>query len=106
LTPDHLQQATSILQRINELASISEAPGIITRTLGTEAFLKGRELVAQWMQQAGLQTRIDHIGNVRGRLPSAKADAKTLVIASHIDTVVNAGRFDGPLGVLIGLNLV
>jgi allantoate deiminase len=106
LTPDHQQQATLILQRINELASISETPGVITRTYGTDAFVKGRALVTQWMQEAGLQTRIDNIGNVRGRLTAAKADAKTLVIASHIDTVVNAGKFDGPLGVLIGLNLV
>ncbi|THU40621.1 allantoate amidohydrolase [Niastella caeni] len=106
MTPDHLQQASIILQRINELASISEIPGTTTRTLGTEAFVKGRALVAQWMQQAGLQTRIDHIGNVRGRLVSPNSAGKTLVIASHIDTVVNAGKFDGPLGVLMGLNIV
>jgi hydantoinase/carbamoylase family amidase len=106
LTPEHLQQATIILQRINELASISEVPGVITRTLGTEAFITGRALVAEWMQQTGLQTRIDAIGNVRGKLVSPKSDAKTLVIASHIDTVVNAGKFDGPLGVLMGLNAI
>lgn len=106
MTPDHLQQANTILQRIDELASISEAPGVITRTFGTEAFIKGRTLVAHWMQEAGLQTHIDHIGNVRGRLVSPASNAKTLVIASHIDTVVNAGKFDGPLGVLIGLNLL
>lgn len=106
MTPDYLQQATSILQRINELASISEEPGVITRTFGTDAFIKGSKLVAQWMQQAGLQTRIDNIGNVRGRLASSYANAKTLVMASHIDTVTNAGKFDGPLGVLIGLNLL
>jgi len=105
LIPHNLQQATIIQHRIDELASISETPGVITRTYGTEAFLKGRSLVAQWMQEAGLQTRIDHIGNVRGRLAAAKADAKTLVIASHIDTVVNAGKFDGPLGVLMGISL-
>src|SRR5688572_30819746 len=95
-----------ILQRINELASISEVPGAITRTFGTEAFIKGRTLVAQWMQQAGLQTRIDNIGNVRGRLQCPVPGAKTLVIASHIDTVFNAGRFDGPLGVLLGLSII
>jgi len=106
LTPAPLQQATTILQRINELASISEMPDVITRTLGTEAFIKGRTLVAHWMQQAGLDTRIDAIGNIRGRLASNKAGAKTLVIASHIDTVVNAGKFDGPLGVLMGLALL
>ena len=106
MTPDNLQQANTILQRINELASISEEPGVITRTFGTEAFMKGRALVAHWMQEAGLQTHIDNIGNVRGRLPAQSPDAKTLVIASHIDTVINAGKFDGPLGVLIGLNLL
>lgn len=106
MIPPNLQQATIIQQRINELASISETPGVITRTYGTEAFLKGRTLVAQWMQEAGLQTRVDHIGNVRGRLASTKADAKTFVMASHIDTVVNAGKFDGPLGVIMGINLV
>jgi hydantoinase/carbamoylase family amidase len=106
LIPDPLQQATNILQRINELAAISEMPGVVTRTLGTDAFIKGRTLVTHWMQQAGLETRIDAIGNIRGRLVSNKSDAKTLVIASHIDTVVNAGKFDGPLGVLMGLALL
>jgi len=99
-------QATLILQRINELASISESPGAITRTFGTDAFIKGRTLVAEWMQQAGLQTHIDNIGNVRGRLQCTVSGAKTLVIASHIDTVLNAGKFDGPLGVLMGLSLI
>ncbi|MBO9204994.1 MULTISPECIES: allantoate amidohydrolase [Niastella] len=106
MTPDNLQQANTILQRINELASISESPGVITRTFGTEAFIKGRTLVAHWMQEAGLQTHIDNIGNVRGRLLSQSPDAKTLVIASHIDTVINAGKFDGPLGVLLGISLL
>jgi hydantoinase/carbamoylase family amidase len=106
LIPHNQQLATIILQRINELASISEVPGAITRTFGTEAFIKGRTLVAQWMQQSGLQTRIDNIGNIRGRLPSPVPGAKTLVIASHIDTVFNAGKFDGPLGVLLGLSLI
>lgn len=106
MNPDNLQQANTILQRIDALASISEEPGVITRTFGTEAFIKGRTLVAHWMQEAGLQTHIDHIGNVRGRLQSPRTNAKTLVIASHIDTVINAGKFDGPLGVLIGLNLL
>jgi hydantoinase/carbamoylase family amidase len=92
------------MNRINELAAISETPGMVTRTFGTEAFKQGQALVASWMQQAGLQTRIDNIGNVRGRLAAAHAGAKTLVIASHIDTVINAGKFDGPLGVLMGVD--
>lgn len=106
MIPHNQQQATVILQRIDELASISEVAGAITRTFGTDAFIKGRTLVANWMQQAGLQTHIDNIGNVRGKLLCPLPGAKTLVIASHIDTVLNAGKFDGPLGVLMGLTLI
>lgn len=101
-----IQRAEKIMSRINELASISEDEGRVTRTYGTPAFLKGRELVQQWMQEAGLDTRIDNIGNIRGRLRSENPAAKTFVIASHIDTIINAGKFDGPMGVLIGLDLL
>lgn len=103
---NHLQRAEKILQRINELASISEDEGCITRIYGTKAFIEGRDKVEQWMKQAGLQTRVDNIGNIRGCLLSQNARAKTLVIASHIDTVINAGKFDGPLGILMGLDLI
>jgi hydantoinase/carbamoylase family amidase len=106
MKPDYQTRALTIMHRINELASISEAPGIITRTFGTPAFIKAGRLVFQWMQQAGLHTRIDSIGNVRGRLLSNHKHAKTLVIASHIDSVINAGKFDGPLGVLMGLDII
>jgi allantoate deiminase len=62
--------------------------------------------VFKWMKEAGLETWIDQVGNVRGRLNSNEPGAKTFVIASHIDTVINAGKFDGPLGVLMGLDLL
>jgi allantoate deiminase len=94
------------MQRIDELASISENPVCITRLFGTDAFVKARDKVVQWMQQAGLQTRVDNMGNARGKLSSTNPQAKTLVIASHIDTVINAGKFDGPLGVVMGLDIV
>ncbi len=103
---EYLQRAEKIMARINELASISEDTTGITRTFGTKAFIEGSKKVWLWMHQAGLETRVDNIGNVRGRLLSSKPQAKTFVIASHIDTVINAGKFDGPLGVLIGLDLI
>jgi len=103
---NELQRAKKILQRINELASVSEDEGCITRTFGTKAFIEGRNKVEQWMKEAGLQTRIDNIGNVRGKLISKNKKSKTFVIASHIDTIINAGKFDGPLGVLMGLDLI
>src|SRR4051812_18420848 len=100
------ERTKKIALRINELAAISDEKGIISRTFGTKAFLEGRNLVATWMKAAGLDTHIDNMSNVRGRYNSKKSGAKTMVIASHIDTVVNAGKFDGPLGVIVGLDIV
>lgn len=94
------------MERINELAAISEEANGITRLFGTAAFLQGSSKVLAWMQTAGMDARIDNIGNVRGRLLSDNPAAKTLVIASHIDTVRNAGKFDGPMGVLMGLAVI
>lgn len=102
----YVHRAEKILERINALAAISEDAHGVTRTFGTPAFLTGSALVRSWMEAAGLITRTDNIGNVRGRLVSTRPNAKTFVIASHIDTVVNAGKFDGPLGVLLGLDLL
>jgi len=94
------------MQRIEALAAISEDPGGITRRFGTPAFMRGQQLVQAWAEAAGLHTRLDAIGNVRARLMSRRPGARTFVLASHIDTVVNAGKFDGPLGVLLGLDLL
>jgi allantoate deiminase len=99
-------RAEKIETRILELAAISDEKGIISRMFGTKAFVEGRDKVATWMKAAGLTTSVDNIGNVRGRFISTNINAKTLVIASHIDTVVNAGKFDGPLGVIMGLDIV
>jgi hydantoinase/carbamoylase family amidase len=103
---NYQERAEKIMQRINELASISEDKTCITRTYGTPAFMEGRNKLKEWMDEAGLQTDIDSIGNVRGRISSRVPGAKIFVIGSHIDSVVNAGRFDGPLGVLMGLDLL
>lgn len=103
---DHLQRAERVLERINELASVSEDENFIVRTYGTDAFLRGRDKIQHWMDQAGLESSVDNIGNIRGRLSSKNKNAKSFIIASHIDTVVNAGKFDGPLGVLMGLDLL
>lgn len=103
---NELQRAKRIMERVNTLAAVSEMPGCIARTYGTDAFLMGRSLVESWMKEAGLQPRTDSIGNLRGSLRSSKTAAKTFVIGSHIDTVINAGKFDGPLGVLAGLDVI
>ena len=104
---DHYQnRADKIMQRINELAAITDEQGIIKRIYGTEAFVQAGELIFSWMREAGLETRMDSIGNIRGKWASKDQSAKTLLIGSHYDTVINAGRFDGPLGILLGLDII
>lgn len=100
------ERTKKIEWRINELAAISDEKGMISRMFGTKAFVEGRNLIAVWMKAAGLNTHIDNMGNVRGRYNAHKTHAKTFVIASHMDTVVNAGKFDGPLGVILGLDVI
>ena len=101
---DRSLRVKNIVSRIDELASISEDGSCITRRYGTAAAVEAGKKVLEWMVEAGLTARVDAIGNVRGILKGN--GVKTLVIASHIDTVVNAGRWDGPLGVVMGLDLV
>ncbi|WP_080056628.1 allantoate amidohydrolase [Spirosoma aerolatum] len=102
----YTQRASAILYKIDQLASISEATTGITRTFGSPSFLEGSRQIRQWMEVLGLQTRVDTLGNVRGRWVSPMKKARTFVIASHMDTVVNAGKFDGPLGIIMGLDLI
>ncbi|MDO6431901.1 M20 family metallo-hydrolase [Flavitalea sp. BT771] len=101
-----MPRAEKILSRINELASVSEAAKGITRRYGTAAAVEAGEKVRGWMRAAGLRVRVDAIGNIRGIWKSENAGADRLVIASHIDTVIDAGRWDGPLGVVMGLDLL
>ncbi len=69
-------------------------------------FLECGNKIASWMREAGLETYIDNIGNVRGKLKSNNPEAKTFVIGSHYDTVRNAGKFEGTLGILTGLDVI
>lgn len=100
------ERAEKIESRIQELGKFSDEPDCLSRVFGTKAFMDCRDKIESWMKEAGLETYIDNVGNVRGKLVSANGDAKTFVIASHYDTVVDAGKYDGPLGILAGLDLL
>jgi allantoate deiminase len=63
-------------------------------------------LFRDWMQTAGMQVHIDAAGNLRGLLPAAAPNAPRLLIGSHLDTIADAGAFDGILGVVLGLALI
>ncbi|HWH62995.1 MAG TPA: M20 family metallo-hydrolase [Ginsengibacter sp.] len=100
------QRAEKVETRIQELAKYSDETDRLSRILGTKAFTDCGDKIESWMKEAGLQTYIDNMGNIRGKLPSEKKDAKTFVIASHFDTVIDAGKYDGTLGILAGLDII
>ncbi|MEO9051242.1 MAG: M20 family metallo-hydrolase [Ginsengibacter sp.] len=103
---NYLQRATRIQQRINELATFSDDLHSVNRLYGTKPFIDCGYKIASWMQDLSLETRIDNIGNIRGKLKSDNPHAKTLVIASHLDTTSHTGRYDGILGILMGLDII
>ncbi len=92
--------------RIDELARLSDDPACLTRLTLSPSHKKAASLVVEWMQEAGMQVRLDAAGNVIGRYEAQKPGAAKVIIASHIDTVRNAGRFDGNLGVITGIAVV
>jgi allantoate deiminase len=96
-------RAARIIARCRELALITDVPGETTRLFLSPATRDAHTLLEWWFRQAKLNTRVDDTGSLRATRLSNKPDAPTLVLFSHIDTVPNAGAFDGPLGVLIGL---
>lgn len=81
---------------LDELAAISAEPDRLVRLFLSPEHRRAADLVAQWMREAGLDVFEDAIGNVRGRI----GKPPYLVLGSHIDTVIDAGRYDGPLGVV------
>jgi allantoate deiminase len=67
---------------------------------------RANENVGLWMREAGMDVRVDAIGNLIGHYAGATPDAKLLLLGSHLDTVRDAGKFDGPLGVLVAIACV
>jgi allantoate deiminase len=98
-----MSAAARVMARADELAALTEEPGRITRPLGSAALDGAMERVREWMEEAGLATRRDALGNLVGRLEGGPG---TLLLGSHLDSVADAGRYDGVLGVLIALECV
>ncbi len=88
---------------IEELGAISAAPDNLTRFFLTPEHRRAADLVAEWMRRAGLGVTEDALGTVRGQWHPAGVEAPRLLIGSHIDTVGNAGKYDGALGVILGI---
>jgi allantoate deiminase len=99
-------RADQIIVRCRELARCTEVAGETTRTFLAPAMRRVHALVGDWMRAAGMHVHVDAAGNLRGILPAADPGAPRLLIGSHLDTVTNAGAFDGPLGVVLGVAVV
>jgi allantoate deiminase len=98
------ERAERAVARCRELARVTDVEGETTRTFLSPAMQRANEMVAGWMMRAGMALRLDAAGNVRGTLGSVRSeDAPRFVMGSHLDTVVNAGAFDGPLGVALAI---
>jgi allantoate deiminase len=91
------------MARAELLAGHSEEPDRLTRRFGTAALAEAGAAVSNWMREAGMTVRRDAIGNVIGRSEGADPAAPALMLGSHLDTVPDAGRYDGTLGVLAGI---
>lgn len=100
-----MNQATDMGDRImrwaDELARHTEVPGILTRTYLTAAHSGAAGQLMQWMREAGMSVRRDDAGNVIGRYEGLTPDAPALLTGSHFDTVRDAGKYDGNLGIIL-----
>ena len=120
-----LHASRTLVRWLDELGAISEEHGRLTRTFLSHAMRRANARVAGWMRSAGLTVREDSMGNLIGRVDPCRAGSpdpaapcrtpgfvvggvgrtrptgKTLLLGSHLDTVRDAGRFDGALGVLL-----
>lgn len=96
------------VSRCDELgvAPYSDAPDMLFRAYLTPGFAAAQRAIAEWMHEAGMRTRIDAACNLIGRYEGARPDALPLILGSHIDSVRDAGRYDGPLGVMLAIEAV
>jgi allantoate deiminase len=94
-------------RRLSELAEVGKREsGGVTRLSFTDEERAAKDLVASYMEEAGLAVREDAAGNLFGRREGTDPDAPAVLVGSHVDSVYDGGNFDGPLGVLAGIEVV
>ncbi len=100
------QAAFRVLARCDVLAAISESAEMLTRVYLSPEHLRANQQVGEWMQAVGMRVWQDSVGNICGRYEGLQSAAPAILLGSHLDTVRNAGRYDGMLGVLSALEVV
>jgi allantoate deiminase len=95
-----------IVARINQLGSISESPEQLARVFLSHQHRMAADLILGWMRAAGMDAHLDAIGNVCGRYEGDRPGLSCLMLGSHYDTVRDAGKWDGPLGLITAISCV
>ncbi|WP_409410523.1 allantoate amidohydrolase [Bradyrhizobium sp. AUGA SZCCT0160] len=95
-----------IVGRIDQLAAISETPEQLTRIFLSPEHRAAADLILFWMREAGMTAHLDAIGNVCGRYEGDRPGLPCLMLGSHYDTVRDAGKWDGPLGLITAISCV
>ncbi len=95
-----------IVRRIDQLATISEDVDKLTRIFLSREHRAAADLILAWMRDAGMRAHLDAIGNVCGRYEGERPGLPCLMLGSHYDTVRDAGKWDGPLGVITAIACV
>jgi allantoate deiminase len=95
-----------IVRRINELGAISEDADQLTRIYLSKELRAAADLILTWMRDSGMHAHLDAIGNVCGRYEGERLGLPCLMLGSHYDTVRDAGKWDGPLGVVTAIACV
>jgi allantoate deiminase len=104
--PEDMSLGDEIVGRIDRLAAISETPEHLARIFLTAEHRAAAELILGWMGEAGMHAHLDAIGNVRGRYEGDRPGLPCLMLGSHYDTVRDAGKWDGPLGLIAAISCV
>ncbi len=99
------EPAQKAIRMCRKLAAFSEEESRTTRTFLSPPMKDVHRVMTTWMSDAGMRVRVDAVGNLHGCLPSRTPEAPRLLIGSHLDTVPDAGAFDGVLGVVLGILL-
>jgi len=103
---DKRDRATEVIARCQTLARFSEDSGSIRRTFLSPPMRECHREIAGWVAPLGATSRVDAVGNLRMLYPAENADAPRMMIGSHLDTVPNAGAYDGVLGVVLPIALL
>ncbi|VAI92411.1 probable allantoate deiminase [Triticum dicoccoides] len=90
--------------RLKELGKISDGEGFLERTFLSPASFRATDVIISWMKDAGLATWVDQMGNIHGRFEPSNSTEKALLIGSHMDTVIDAGMYDGALGIICAIS--